>query len=101
MVVMTWWRSFLGSLVLALVLAAVLSCAPADSGLALRAADSTEAVASSVAPDEDVVPRVSSSSFALDESSGLGSFPAFMPPVAVGTDVQECNLGSDPYSTCI
>ncbi len=36
-----------------------------------------------------------------DQSAGFGVFPAFVPPIGLGGNTQECELGSDPYSTCI
>lgn len=100
MVVVTRWRSLLGGSVLAVVLLASLACSPADTGLPLRAAESAE-TAASTAVSQAPAPGVESSSFGPSDTSGLGSFPAFLPPVAVGTDTQECKLGTDPYSTCI
>ncbi len=100
MVVVTRWRSLLGGPLLALALLTSLACSPADTNLPLRAAESVE-TSGSTAVSEAPAPLVESSSFGPSDASGLGSFPAFLPPVAVGTDTQECKLGTDPYSTCI
>ena len=100
MVVMTQWRGLLAGLILILAFVPSLSCSPADSSLPLRAAESAEPIGTASVGDGSA-PLVGSSSLGLGESGGLGSFPAFMPPVAVGTDTQECKLGTDPYSTCI
>lgn len=100
MVVMTRWRGLLAGVILILALLPGLSCSPADSSLPLRAVESGEPIRS-LSADDGSVPLTDSSSLGPSELSGLGSFPAFLPPVAVGTDTQECKLGSDPYSTCI
>ena len=100
MVAMTQWRGLFAGLILILALMPSLSCLPADSGLPLIAAESAEPIESSSVANGSA-PLVESSSFGPSDSSGLGSFPAFLPPVAVGTDTQECKLGTDPYSTCI
>ena len=97
---MTQRRGLLAGLILILALVPSLSCSPADSSLPLRAAKSTKSIGTSSVGDGSA-PLAGSSSLGLGDSSGLGSFPAFMPPVAVGTDTQECKLGTDPYSTCI
>ena len=100
MVVMTRWRSSLAGLVLALILVAGLACSPADTALPLSSAESAETLGGQ--PLETATERVAgSSSLGLSDAYGLGSFPAFMPPVAIGTDTQKCQLGTDPYSTCI
>ena len=77
MVAMTQWRSMLGGLILILVFFLGLGCSPAETALPLSSAETVEA-----AP----VPLAGSSDLGVDESSGLGAFPAFLPPVAVGTD---------------
>lgn len=77
------------------ILAAALGCSPAQKGLPLGAAESTETTVAA--------PRVPAGSPGpgFGETDNLGSFPTFMPPVAAGTETQECSLGTDPYSTCI
>jgi hypothetical protein len=97
---MTQWRGLCGGLLSIVALVGSLACSPADTSLSLRAAESAEARGIS-STDEGSAPLVESSSFGPDDATGLGSFPAFLPPVAVGTDTQECKLGTDPYSTCI
>lgn len=92
---MTQGIRVLSGLALIAVLAADWGCSRAPEGLPLGAAQSAETAVAA--------PRVPSGSTSLgaDDTNNLGSFPAFMPPVAVGTETQECRLGTDPYSTCI
>jgi hypothetical protein len=97
---MTQWRGLCGGVLAIVALVASLACSPADTSLSLRAAESAEPRGVD-STDEGSPSLVESSSFGPDEATGLGSFPAFLPPVAVGTDTQECKLGTDPYSTCI
>lgn len=82
----------LGVLALAGALVLGLSCTRAESTLPLAPSDSAAA-----AP----LPLTGASSPGPGQAGGLGAFPAFMPPVAIGSDTQECQLGTDPYSTCI
>ena len=98
---MTGRYRFLSGLALVFVLTAGLACSRADSTLSLEAAESLEAAPLSVAreterPNADPGPDLGPA-----DEGPLGAFPAFMPPVAVGTETQECQLGTDPYSTCI
>jgi len=100
MVVMTQWRGLLGGIALTLVLILGLGCSPTETALPLSSGERADALGGQVleaAPE----PLAGSSSLGSDDTSGLGAFPAFLPPVAVGTDTQECHLGTDPYSTCI
>ena len=89
---MTGRSRLLCALALAVVLTAGWSCTRADNSLPLGASDSVEAVP---------LPLAGVSEFGPDDGNALGAFPAFMPPVAIGSDTQECQLGTDPYSTCI
>ena len=98
MVAMTRWRSLFAGMVLTLIVG--LGCSPAETALPLSSVDSADALGSQ-ATESAPVPLAGSSSLGSDDTSGLGAFPAFLPPVAVGTDTQECHLGTDPYSTCI
>lgn len=100
MVAMTQWRNLLGGIALALVLIVGSGCSPAETALPLSSAETTDSLGSQ-ALESASAPLAGSSSLGSDDTSGLGAFPAFLPPVAVGTDTQECNLGTDPYSTCI
>ena len=97
---MTRWRSLLAGTVLTLALVVGLGCSPAETALPLSSAESADALGSQ-ALEAAPAPLAGSSSLGSDDTSGLGAFPAFLPPVAVGTDTQECHLGTDPYSTCI
>lgn len=85
----------LSGVVLIGILAAAMGCSRAHEGLPLGAAESAETPVA--APR--VPPRSTGPGF--DDTDNLGSFPAFLPPVAAGTETQECSLGTDPYSTCI
>jgi len=98
MVVTTRWRGSLAGLALTLVFLMGLACSPADTALPLSSAETTDSLGSSSA---EAAPFAASSGPGSDDTSGLGAFPVFLPPVAVGTDTQECQLGTDPYSTCI
>lgn len=98
MVVKTCCSRLLGGLALCLVLLTGLGCSPADTALPLSSAETADTLGGR-AVQSPTVPG--SSSLDLDTTDGLGSFPTFMPPVALGTDTQECYLGTDPYSTCI
>ncbi len=81
--------------VLIVILTLGWGCSRAREGLPLSTAESAETgVVTPTGP-------IGSTSLGFDETNNLGSFPAFMPPVAVGTETQECRLGTDPYSTCI
>ena len=100
MVVMTKWRCLSGGLALILVLVTGLGCSPAETALPLSSAETADSLGGgslATAP----APLAGSSSLGSDGTDGLGAFPTFMPPVALGTDTQECQLGTDPYSTCI
>ena len=77
---------------LALVTTVGVSCSRADSSLPLSTSETVE-----VPP----LPLTETSELGPDEGDSLGAFPTFMPPVAIGTETQECQLGTDPYSTCI
>ena len=100
MVVMTQWRRVLGGLALALILGLGLGCSPTETTLPLSSAETADSLGGSALPAAPA-PVAGSSSLGLNSTDGLGSFPTFMPPVALGTDTQECQLGTDPYSTCI
>ena len=100
MVVMTQWRRLHGGLALTLVLVLGLGCSPVETALPLSSAETADSLGSP-ALRAVPVPVSSSSSLGLNGTDGLGAFPTFMPPVALGTDTQECQLGTDPYSTCI
>ena len=102
---MTGSGRFFSGLALVLVLTTGLACARADSSLSLEARDSLEASPLPLTgevgdPGSEVGSNLEPDSGLADEGA-LGAFPAFMPPVAVGTETQECQLGTDPYSTCI
>ncbi len=97
---MTHWRRTLAGLGLIFVLMTGIACSPAETALPLSSAETADSLGSgsvSAAP----APGTGSSGLGSDGTEGLGAFPAFLPPVAQGTDVQECQLGTDPYSTCI
>jgi hypothetical protein len=100
MAVMKQHRKLFCALVLLSALLTGLACSRADSSPPLGAIGSGEATAGGES-ESTVEPLVEASGLGVGPSSGLGSFPAFMPPVAVGTDARECKLGTDPYSTCI
>ena len=100
MVVMTQWRSLLGGLALSLVLVTGLGCTPAETALPLSSVETADSLGGG-SSDSAPAPFVGTSSLESDGTDGLGAFPTFMPPVALGTDTQECQLGTDPYSTCI
>lgn len=100
MVVMTQWCSVFGRLALILVLSTGLACAPADTAMPLSSTETTDSLVGG-ASEAVPAPLAGSSALASDGTAGLGAFPTFMPPVAQGTDAQECQLGTDPYSTCI
>jgi hypothetical protein len=100
MVVMTKRSGLFRGMALALFLIVGLGCSPADTALPLSSAEAADSLGGQ-ALDALPAPLVGSSSLGLADSDGLGGFPAFLPPVAIGTDVQECQLGTDPYSTCI
>ena len=57
--------------------------------------------ATETAPPSTATEFGSSGSVFDDQSSGFGVFPAFAPPIGLGGSTQECELGNDPYSTCI
>jgi hypothetical protein len=93
---MTVKYRFLCGLALACVLTAGLACSRADSSFELKASESLEAAPLPLAGAADV-----GADLGPADNDGLGAFPAFMPPLAAGTETQECQLGTDPYSTCI
>ena len=64
-----------------------------------KASAASVAVAAPVEPASEEVET--SGSVFDDQTTGFGVFPAFVPPIGLGSDAQECELGSDPYSTCI
>jgi len=100
MVVMTKRCSLLGGLALTLVLVTGVGCSPAETALPLSSAETADSLGGR-SLEATPAPLAGSSSFGSDGTDGLGAFPTFMPPVALGTDTQECQLGTDPYSTCI
>ena len=67
-----------------------------DRSMAEPIAEPTETVSPSTATEFG-----GSGSVFDDQSSGFGVFPAFVPPIGLGGSTQECELGNDPYSTCI
>ncbi len=85
------WR-LLCALAVGLALATGVCCSRVDSSVPVGTEETIEASPSSLAGALDP---------GTQDGEGLGAFPAFMPPVATGTDAQECHLGTDPYSTCI
>ena len=95
----TQWRSLLAGLVLALVLMTGLGCTPAETAMPLSSAETADSLGGG--SEARSAPPAESSAFEPDATDGLGAFPTFMPSVAQGTDTQECQLGTDPYSTCI
>lgn len=86
------------SLGIALTLSVLLSvgCAVPETGGSATAAEPNDGPALQSASEVD-----SSGSVFDDQPSGFGVFPAFVPPIGLGGDTQECELGNDPYSTCI
>lgn len=89
----------LGGLALTLVLAVGSGCGPAETALPPSSSATADSLSQPLGTASERL--AGSSNLALDGTEGLGSFPAFMPPVALGADTQECQLGTDPYSTCI
>ena len=100
MVVMNHWRSLLGGLALILVLATGVGCTPAENAMPLSSAETANALGGR-SLEATPAPLAGSSALGSDATDGLGAFPTFMPPVAQGAQTQECQLGTDPYSTCI
>lgn len=73
-------------------------CERREVAAPIEAADSLTPALSSPAVQSS---GTESSASGLRDLDSFSVFPAFMPPVAFGGDLQECELGSDPYSTCI
>ena len=95
----TQWRSLLVGSVLALVLLTGLGCTPAETSLPLSSTETADSLGGGA--EALPAPTAESSAFGPDATDGLGAFPTFMPSVAQGTVTQECQLGTDSYSTCI
>lgn len=107
----------LGWTVWLVVLMAGLGCAGTESGEPLRAAAPAagKEVAAEPSTAEEAGPVSAAGTQAgaeppaapgfvspgRDPVDGFSVFPAFMPPVSFGTEIQDCRLGTDPYSTCI
>jgi hypothetical protein len=100
MVMTTQWRSLLCGLVLVLGLMAGLGCTRAETAMPLSSAETADSLGGG-SSEASPAPLAGSSVFQSDATDGLGAFPTFMPSVAQGSDSQECQLGTDPYSTCI
>jgi len=98
---MTGKCRFISGLALVLVLTAGLACSRADSSLSLEASESLEATPLPLSGEVDRGGSDPAPDPGPGDEGSLGAFPAFMPPVAVGTETQECQLGTDPYSPCI
>ena len=83
-------------IVLVVSLFSSIACTVPETGGSATAAEPTEPVEQFPRGDTSAP-----SSIFDDQPSGFGVFPAFVPPIGLGGDVQECELGNDPYSTCI
>ncbi len=96
-----WARLSLG-IVLALWLFSGVACTMPETACSASTAESTEQPPKQQEPEPKPTIDVGSSGSVFDDqSSGFGVFPAFVPPIGLGGKTQECELGSDPYSTCI
>lgn len=87
------WQRLLTGGALAMVVSAGLGCGGSET-----AGPAVEPSAPGEAPAQTLVESRGS---LFDETYELGGGPAFLPPIGFGVDTQECQLGSDPYSTCI
>ena len=96
-----WVRWSLG-IVLALWLFTGVGCTMPDTACSATTAEPTEQPPKQEEPEPKPTTNVGSSGSVFDDqSAGFGVFPAFVPPIGLGGNTQECELGSDPYSTCI
>lgn len=95
-VVMNRWLKVSRGLLVALLLIVGAGCGGPDVADPVSAAESLVD-----APSAQTAASAESNSLGFQESGEFSVFPAFMPPVAFGGDTEECQLSSDPYSTCI
>jgi hypothetical protein len=95
LVMARWFHSFLG-IALALSVFLGVGCTVPDTGSSATAAEPNDGPTPRPASEVD-----SSGSVFDDQPSGFGVFPAFVPPIGLGGGTQECELGNDPYSTCV
>lgn len=107
-----WVRLSLG-IVLTLAMLTSIGCTLPDTACSATSADPADAAegaeqaADTVEQPESAIPPASTSDIGSsgsvfdDQSSVFGAFPAFVPPLGLGSDTEECELGNDPYSTCI
>lgn len=95
-VMLNRWLKVSRGLLLALLLIVGTGCGGPDVADPVSAAESLVD-----APSAQTAASSESNSFGFQESGEFSVFPAFMPPVAFGGDTEECQLSSDPYSTCI
>ena len=84
-------------IVLTLSVLSGVGCTVPDTGSSATAAEPNDGPVQRPASESD-----STGSVFDDQPSGFGVFPAFVPPIGLGGgDTQECELGNDPYSTCV
>ena len=95
-----WVRLSLG-IVLAVTLLVSFACSMPETACSATSAQPEEAPTEVAQPERAPEEIETSGSVFDDPTSGFGVFPAFVPPIGLGSDAQECELGNDPYSTCI
>jgi hypothetical protein len=104
-------RRVLLSVVIALSVFSIAGCTMPDTACSATSVEPTDdetdgSLAESIAEPTEAAPSSTATEFGSgsvfdDQSSGFGVFPAFAPPIGLGGSTQECELGNDPYSTCI
>ena len=90
------WLKVSRGLLLALLLVATSACSGPEAADAVTAAESLVD-----APAAQPVAAAETNSLAAEETSDLSAFSTFLAPVTFRADTEECQLSSDPYSTCI